>query len=57
MSRARVTQIMAILKLPTPIVDCLSSLFHEEEAEYNERELRRILVLPTEEEQGRRLRR
>lgn len=51
LSRARVTQILAILKLPPPIVDYLSSLFHEEKAKYNERELRRILALPTEEEQ------
>ena len=50
LSRARVTQIMAILKLPIPILDYLSSLFHEERARYNERELRRILALPTEEE-------
>jgi len=53
LSRARVTQILSILKLPTPIVDYLSSLFHEERALYNERELRRILALPTEEEQVR----
>lgn len=33
------------------VVDYLSSLFHEEKAKYNERELRRILALPTEEEQ------
>jgi transcriptional regulator with XRE-family HTH domain len=51
LSRARVTQIMAILKLPAPIVDYLASLFHDERARYNERELRRILALPTEEEQ------
>lgn len=51
LSRARVTQILSILKLPTPIVDYLSSLFHEERAKYNERELRRIVALPTEGEQ------
>jgi hypothetical protein len=51
LSRAPVTQILSILKLPIPIVDYLSSLFHEERAQYNERELRRILALPTEEEQ------
>ena len=51
LSRARVTQILSILKLPSPIVDYLSSLFHDERAKYNERELRRILALPTEEEQ------
>ncbi len=51
LSRARVTQILGILKLPAPVVDYLSSLFHDERAKYNERELRRILALPTEAEQ------
>jgi uncharacterized protein YoaH (UPF0181 family) len=51
LSRARVTQILAILKLPPPVVDYLSSLSHEEQARYNEREFRRIHSLPTEEEQ------
>ena len=51
MSRARVTQIMGILKLPTPIVDYLASLFHDEKCRYTERRLRRILSLPTEKEQ------
>lgn len=51
LSRARVTQILAILRLPHPVVDYLASLLHEDKAKYNERELRRILALPTEEEQ------
>ena len=51
LSRARVTQVLAILKLPPPVVDYLASLFHDERAKYNERELRRILALPTEAEQ------
>ena len=51
LSRARVTQILAILRLPHPVVDYLASLFHEDRAKYNERELRRILALPTEKEQ------
>jgi hypothetical protein len=50
-SRAKVTQIIAILRLPHPVVDYLATLFHEEKAKYNEREIRRILILPTEEEQ------
>ena len=51
LSRARVTQIMNILELPGPIVDYLSSLPHEEKCRFSERELRRIVALPTEEEQ------
>ena len=51
LSRARVTQIMAILRLPSPVVDYLASLSYEEQARYNERELRKIRSLPTEEEQ------
>ena len=51
LSRARVTQILAILRLPHPVVNYLASLFHEDRARYNERELRRVLALPTEEEQ------
>lgn len=51
LSRARVTQVLGILRLPHPVVDYLASLFHEDRAKYNERELRRILALPTEEEQ------
>ena len=51
LSRARVTQILAILKLPPLIVDYLASLSYEEQARYNERELRKIRSLPTEEEQ------
>ncbi len=51
LSRARVTQIMAILRLPSPVVDYLASLSYEEQARYNERELRRIRRLPTEKEQ------
>jgi len=46
-----VTQTMAILDLPGPIVDCLASLFHEEKCVFTERQLRRIRGLPTEEEQ------
>jgi len=53
LTRARVTQIMNILKLPAPVVDCLSGLFHDERCQYTERQLRRILALPTEEEQVR----
>ena len=53
LSRARVTQILAILRLPHPVVDYLASLFHEAITKYNERELRRSLALPTEEEQMR----
>jgi hypothetical protein len=51
LSRARVTQIMGILRLPAPVVDYLYSLSHDEKCRYNERELRRILALPTEEKQ------
>lgn len=51
MSRARVTQIMGILKLPAPVVDYLSSICHDEKCRYSERQLRQILRLPTEKEQ------
>ena len=44
---------MNILKLPAPVVDCLSALFHDEKCQFSERQLRRILALPTEEEQVR----
>ena len=52
-SRARVTQIMNILRLPAPIVDYLSSLFHDEKCRFSERQLRQIRALPTEREQVR----
>lgn len=50
LSRARITQILAILRLPHPVIDYLASLFPDERSRYNERELRRILALPTDEE-------
>lgn len=50
---ARVTQIMRILDLPTPIVDYLAALLPEERGRFTERQLRRIRGLSTEEEQIR----
>jgi hypothetical protein len=49
-SRARVTQLVNITRLPQAILDCLLGLPAEEQVLYTERRLRRISVLPTEEE-------
>jgi hypothetical protein len=44
---------MDVLSLPAPIVDHLSSLFHDERCRFSERQLRQIRSLPTEREQVR----
>ena len=43
---------MNILDLPDPVLNCLSSMFHDEKCLYTERQLRAILSLPTEQEQS-----
>ena len=45
------TQIMNILDLPSPIVDYLSTLFHDDKCRFTERQLRRIVRLQTDVEQ------
>lgn len=50
-SRPRVTQVLNILDLPAPVIDYLSGLSHGEKCRYTERQLRRVLTLPSEDEQ------
>jgi hypothetical protein len=47
-SRARVTQVMNLLKLPPELLDLLAE---SGSSKYSERQLRRILALPSPEDQ------
>jgi len=48
LSRARVTQILNVLRLPRPVLDCLAQLPPDSKAFCTERRLRRVLKLSTE---------
>ncbi len=51
LSRARVTQILNLLKLPAQVLDYIEELPREEQLWYSERRLRRIAALESGEEQ------
>ncbi len=48
-SRARVTQIMNLLRLPSEILDYIAGLPEQEELRYSERRLRHVVGLPSAE--------
>ena len=54
-SRARVTQVMSLLRLSRPVQEQLLSLPEEEQARYPERRLRKVAALRTEAAQIRAL--
>ena len=47
------TQAMTDLSLPTSVADRTSNPFHDEKCRFTERQLRRIVGLPTAEEQAK----
>lgn len=50
LSRARVTQVMALFNLPDAVIEELSALMYDEKAQFRERHLRQLRALPPEQQ-------